>query len=82
MPRSYRRRRSAYRRRRTGGFNWGNFASGLMSALPSVISVGQGLYNTYKQSKTPTTSGYYRRRRTGGPTRRPRGPPRYRRPRY
>ena len=75
MPR-YRRRRSS-QKRRTGGFNFGNFAKDLLAAAPSIINVGQGLYNSYKNNKT---SGMYRRRRrprTSGPPRR--GPPRRRR---
>ena len=79
MPRRYRRRRSACRRRRTGGFNWGSFASGLLSTLPTLANVGKGVYEAYKQGKT---SGMYGRRRPGPPRRRTGGPPRRGPPRY
>ena len=65
MPR-YRRRRTS-QKRRTGGFNVGNFVNDLAKAVPTLVSVGQGIYNSYKRNKT---SGMYRRRRRGPRSRR------------
>ena len=53
---------------RTGGFNVGNFVNDLAKAVPTLVNVGRGVYNSYKANKT---SGMYRRRRrrtrrTGG----------------
>ena len=58
--------RRRYRRRRTGGFNVGNFVNDLAKAVPTLVNVGKGVYNSYKANKT---SGMYRsRRRTRRPT--------------